>query len=103
MVGRGGNSYSIFLMPILHVNFQDLPFEQQLPMVWAEGTFLARRWAAGHALALYLMAGGFLCEVCLTQEQARGPKVRSFVTTDTEQLEKYLCHIQLNDLPDIDA
>lgn len=87
-------------MPIVYLNFRVLPLEQQLPMVWAEGTFVARRWKAGQPIALYLMQGHFLCEVYLKQGESSVLKVHAFTTTDTKRLEEYLCYIQLHDLDD---
>ena len=40
-----------------------LPYERQLVAVLNAGTFLARRRAAGHAVNLYHLFGGFFVEV----------------------------------------
>ncbi|GAB3294305.1 hypothetical protein [Hymenobacter tenuis] len=55
-------------MPTSYDTFQILSFEQQLPLVWLEGRFIARRWEEEDAVALYHMDGGFFCEVYLEQE-----------------------------------
>lgn len=87
-------------MPILYLNFYDLPFAQQLPLVWAEGTFIGRRWQAGQVVVLYLLAGGFFCEVYLARGTSWVQQVQPFVTTDTARLEPYTGFIGLNDLLD---
>ena len=93
-------SYLFIVVPTSYYAFLTLPFEQQLPLVWSEGSFLARRWEEEDAVALYLMDGGFFCEVYLEQEEYSVLEVLAFATTDTERLEPYTYYIQLNDLTD---
>jgi hypothetical protein len=78
--------------------FLTLPFEQQLPLVWSEGRFLAQRSEEEDAVALYLLDGGFFCEVYLEQEHYQVLEVVPFVMTDSERLEHYACYIRLDDL-----
>lgn len=85
-------------MIIFYDAFCVLPLAQQLPLVWKQGTFVARRWDAGQVVVLFLMDGGFLCEVFLTRGASSVQHVRHFVPTDSERLEPYLCYIQLGDL-----
>ncbi|MDF7815176.1 hypothetical protein [Hymenobacter sp. YC55] len=69
-------------MPISYCTFQNLPFEQQLPLVWAEGTLLAKRWQAGLLVALYLMDESFCCEVYQEQNYYTGLRLLPFATPD---------------------
>jgi hypothetical protein len=83
-------------MPTPHYAFRAYSFEQQLPLVWCEGTFLARRWEEEDAVALYHLEGGFFCEVYLAQEHYTVLRLRTF--TSLEYLEDYTAYIRLDDL-----
>lgn len=88
------------LMPISYFNFRALSFEQQLVLVWAEGTYLTQRWEETDAVALYLMEGGFFCELYLEQIDYSVQQVLHFATTDSARLAEYARYIRLDDLPD---
>ncbi|WP_375418164.1 hypothetical protein [uncultured Hymenobacter sp.] len=83
-------------MPHSHYAFRALSFEQQLPLVWQEGTFLARRWEEEDGVALYQMDDGFFCEVYLELEHYKVLRLRTF--TSSADLEDYACYIRLDDL-----
>jgi hypothetical protein len=83
-------------MPTSHYAFRALPFEQQLPLVWCEGTFLARRWEEEDAVALYHMDGHFFCEVYLEQVNYTVLRLRTF--TSLVYLDDYTPYIRLGDL-----
>ncbi|MBF9239502.1 hypothetical protein I2I05_19065 [Hymenobacter sp. BT683] len=83
-------------MATSHYDFRALPFEQQLPLVWVEGTFLARRWEEEDGVSLYHMDGGFFCEVYLEVETYKVVRVRTF--TRMERLEDYACYVNIDDL-----
>jgi hypothetical protein len=75
-------------MSTSHYAFRALPFLEQLPLVWAEGTFIARRWEEED--------GGFFCEVYLNSESLEILRVRTF--TSSGPLEDYACYVRLDDL-----
>lgn len=83
-------------MPTSYEHFRLLPFAQQLPLVWVEGSFLARRWEEEDAVGLYHMAGGFFAEVYYHGEDNRIVNVDSFTSSAT--LEDYSHGIDLRDL-----
>ena len=84
------------MMPTTYEQFRLLPFEQQLPLVWVEGNFLARRWEEEDAVGLYHMAGGFFAEVYYDGEDNSILNVDSF--TNSAFLEDYSHGIGLGDL-----
>lgn len=83
-------------MPTSQATFSALPFLQQIPLVWVEGTFLARRWEEEDGVALYHMKGGFFCELYLNPDTMEMLWLHSF--TSTEHLGNYTDYIQLDDL-----
>lgn len=83
-------------MPTTHATFRLLSFEQQLPLVWVEGTFVARRWEEEDAVALYHMDGSFFCEVFLEQDHYSVVRVESF--TGAEGLEPYTLYIDVDEV-----
>jgi hypothetical protein len=83
-------------MPTSHYAFRALSLEQQLPLVWQEGTYLARRWKEEDTVALYHMPGGFFCEVYLDEETGTLLRTRTF--TSARCLENYTPYILLGDL-----
>jgi hypothetical protein len=83
-------------MPASYAHFRLLPFEQQLPLIWVEGTFLATRWEEEDAVGLYHMAGGFFSEVYYDGEDKRILNVQCF--TSSAFLENYSHGISLGDL-----
>jgi hypothetical protein len=83
-------------MPTSYHVFRLLPFEEQVPLVWTEGTFLARRWEEEDGMGLYHMEGGFFCEVTFELENYTILELKAF--TSTAWLEHYTCYINLNDL-----
>lgn len=83
-------------MPTSHYTFRALPLEQQLPLVWVEGSFIAKRWEEEEAVGLYHMEGGFFCEVYYDGESNMLLRVRTF--TSTACLEEYACYVRLDDL-----
>ena len=83
-------------MPTSHYAFRALPFLEQLPLVWVEGTFIARRWEEEDGVSLYHMDGGFFCEVYLNSESLEILRVRTF--TSSGPLEDYACYVRLDDL-----
>jgi hypothetical protein len=84
------------MIPTSYPAFCALPHLQQIPLVWVEGTFIARRWEEEDGVALYHMEGDFFCEVYLNPDSLEILEVRAF--TDSERLEHYACYITLNDL-----
>ncbi|TGE20905.1 hypothetical protein [Hymenobacter metallicola] len=82
-------------MPISHYGFRALPFEQQLAVIWQEGTFLATRWEEEDAINLYHM-GTFFAEVYYDPDT--NELLRTGAFTSTRCLENYTCYIQLDDL-----
>ncbi|WP_201980425.1 hypothetical protein [Hymenobacter rubidus] len=86
-------------MPTSYSTFCALPHIQQVPLVWAEGTFIARRWEEEDGVSLYHMDGGFFCEVYLNPDSLEILQVQAF-TTDSERLEDYACYVTLDDLAD---
>ncbi len=83
-------------MPTSYETFRLLPFEQQLPLVWVEGTYLARRWEEEDAVGLYHMAGSFFAEVYYSGGDNRMLNVDSF--TSSAFLEDYSHGINLGGL-----
>lgn len=83
-------------MPTSHYAFRALPLEQQLPLVWVEGRFLARRWEEEDGVSLYHMEGDFFCEVYLNPETLEILRLRTFRSIGP--LEDYMGHIYLTDL-----
>ena len=83
-------------MPTSYEHFRLLPFAQQLPLVWVEGNFLARRWEEEDAVGLYYMAGDFFAEVYYNGENNQIVNVDSF--TSSAILEDYSHGIDLRDL-----
>jgi hypothetical protein len=83
-------------MPISHYAFRALPFEQQVALVWQEGTFLARRWEEEDGVQLYHL-GSFFCEVYYDPETNELLRTRTF--TSAQYLEDYASYIRLDDLP----
>ncbi|MCA8830505.1 hypothetical protein [Hymenobacter pini] len=84
-------------MPTSHSLFDALPFEQQLALVWEEGRFLARRWEEEDGVSLYLMDGGFFCEVYLELEHYTVLRLESFADS-SERLQDYAAYVRLGDL-----
>jgi hypothetical protein len=83
-------------MPTNYEQFRLLPFAQQLPLLWVEGTYLARRWEEEDAVGLYHMAGGFFAEVYYHGEDNSILNVDCF--TSSAFLEDYAPGINLGDL-----
>jgi hypothetical protein len=83
-------------MPISYEEFRLLPFEKQWPLVWSEGTYLARRWEEEDAVDLYHMAGGFFAEVYYHGEDNSLLNVDCF--TSSTVVEEYAHGIKLGDL-----
>jgi hypothetical protein len=83
-----------------HYAFRALPLEQQLPLVWMEGTFLARRWEEEDHVGLYHMDGSFFCEVYYDPETNAILRTRTF--TSAQCLEDYACYVSLRDLTNTD-
>lgn len=83
-------------MPIFYHAFCVLPFKEQLPLVWMEGSLLAQRWEEQDTMGLYHMDGGFFCELTYNQELNAVSEIYPFL--DTDWLEHYTCSIDLNDL-----
>jgi hypothetical protein len=83
-------------MSCSHHTFRALPFGQQLPLVWTEGTFVAQRWEEEDAVGLYHMEGGFFCEVYLEQEHYTVVRLRTFISSKC--LMDYACNVRLDDL-----
>jgi hypothetical protein len=84
------------MIPTSYPAFCALPHLQQIPLVWVEGTFIARRWEEEDGVALYHMAGGFFCEVYLNPGTLEILYLHTF--TSSERLEDYASYITLNDL-----
>lgn len=83
-------------MPISHDDFRALPLEQQLALVWQEGTYLARRWEEEDGVLLYHL-GSFFCEVYYDPDT--NELLRTHPFTRAQDLEDYACYITLRDLP----
>jgi hypothetical protein len=83
-------------MPTSYSTFCALPQLHQVPVVWVEGTFIARRWEEEDGVSLYHMDGDFFCEVYLNPASLDILEVRPF--TDSERLQDYACYVSLNDL-----
>jgi hypothetical protein len=83
-------------MPSSYEAFRLLPIEQQLPLVWVEGTFLAKRWEEEDAVGLYHMEGGFFAEVYYDSEDNSILNVQCFINSAC--LEDYSHGISLKDL-----
>lgn len=84
-------------MPTSYEHFCLLPFEQQLPLVWTEGTLLAKRWEEEDAVGLYYLLGSFFCEVYYEPANYDILRIRCF--TSSECLEDYTHNISLGALP----
>lgn len=83
-------------MSTTYEQFRLLPFEQQLPLVWVDGSFLAWRWEEEDAVGLYHMAAGFFTEVYYNGEDNSILNVQCF--TNSAFLEDYSHGISLDDL-----
>lgn len=83
-------------MSTSYLDFCALPQLQQVPLVWDEGTYLARRWEEEDGVSLYHMDGNFFCEVYLNPDSLEILEVRAF--TDSERLQEYAYHIQITAL-----
>jgi len=76
--------------------FNALPYERQLVVIFDEGTFLARRWEEEEGVNLYHVAGpqgGFLIEVYYDTHVNAIARVRSFCTA--EPLADYALYVRL--------
>jgi hypothetical protein len=83
-------------MPTGHYAFRLLKLEQQLPLVWEEGTYLAQRWEEEDTVALYHMAGNFFCEVYY--DEATNALLRTATFRSLQCLFNYTPYIYLDDL-----
>ncbi|RFP63478.1 hypothetical protein D0N36_19250 [Hymenobacter lapidiphilus] len=83
-------------MPTDHYAFRALSFEQQLPVLYAEGHFLANRYEEEDAVNLYQMPGGFFVELYYDQAENRVVRLRTF--TSPRLLEDYAPYVKLPDL-----
>jgi len=78
--------------------FNALPYERQLVVVFDEGTFLARRWEEEDGVNLYHVAGPqgcFFVEVCYDTHANAIAQVRSF--RSAELLADYAPYVRLPD------
>jgi hypothetical protein len=82
-------------MPISHYAFRALSFEEQLPVVWEEGSWLARRYEEEDWINLYHL-GGFFVELYYNPEANRVHRTRTF--TSRECLLDYAVYVSLQDL-----
>jgi hypothetical protein len=76
--------------------FNARPAEQQLTLVFVEGTFLARRWEEEDGINLYHLSGpstGFFAEVYYDTHANEIVQVRAF--TSLSQLAEYAANVQL--------
>jgi hypothetical protein len=76
--------------------FCALPHIEQVPLVWIEGTFIARRWEEEDGVSLYHMEGHFFCEVYLEPDTLVVHRVEVF--TGGPALENYAYFVSLDDL-----
>ncbi|SET97667.1 hypothetical protein [Hymenobacter actinosclerus] len=76
--------------------FRALSFEQQLPILYAEGEFVANRYEEEDAVNLYRLPGGFFVELFYDQHENQVVRLRTF--TSSQQLEDYTPYIDLSDL-----
>lgn len=82
-------------MPIGHYPFKLLPLEQQLPILWVEGQYLATRYEEEDTVGLYHM-GTFFCEVYYDNHENR--VVRTRTSNSFGCLAEYAPYIDLSDL-----
>ncbi|PJJ60481.1 hypothetical protein CLV45_1909 [Hymenobacter chitinivorans DSM 11115] len=83
-------------MPFSHYTFRALPIEEQLKVLWAEGTFLAARWQEQDRVYLYHV-GSFFTEVYCDLTKHKRLSIRT--CTNSEWLEGYAVYVRLDDLP----
>ena len=84
------------LLGIFLDKFQVLSEQDQLPAVYAAGTFVARRWQqVDEAVRLYRMPGGFFAELTYhtTRRQVLYPG--SFEDDEPDKLEDYALFVRL--------
>jgi hypothetical protein len=73
--------------------FNSLPYERQLVVVFDTGTFLARRWEEEDGINLYHLPGDFFVEVYYDTHVNQIVQLRSF--TSAAPLENYTLSIEL--------
>jgi hypothetical protein len=73
--------------------FNARPAEQQLTLVFVEGTFLARRWEEENSINLYHLPGGVFAETCYDVQTKAIVLLRSFTSPDL--LDAYTVDIEL--------
>lgn len=75
--------------------FDRLSAKEQTDLVWNHAVHLAERQEGRFTVILYQM-DGFYIELFYARHDNRRPVVRSFI--DTDFLEPYLVHIDVNEL-----
>jgi hypothetical protein len=76
--------------------FNLLPYERQLAIVFDEGSFLARRWEEEDGVNLYHLPGDFFVEFYYNTHANKLVRLRSF--KDATLLEDYVAGIRLPEL-----
>lgn len=86
-------------MPVTLATFSLLPFQQQIVLVWDEGSYLATRYEEEDTVGLYHMQGGFFVELYYDNEVNKlCEHLTTFTGEDADKLEDYACYVNLNDL-----
>ncbi|GAA3940243.1 hypothetical protein [Hymenobacter algoricola] len=82
-------------MPISHYAFRALSLEEQLPIIWQQGDFLAQRFEEEDCINLYHL-GTFFVEVYYDPQANCVHRTRTF--TSRECLMDYTAYVKLDDL-----
>ena len=79
--------------------FNQLPYARQLAHVFAEGSYIARRWDDVHqAVKLYQLSGGFFVEVNYDVDRNEITHLFAFEAgSEDDRLEDYAMFVKLPD------
>ena len=79
--------------------FKQLPYETQLATVYAEGTYIARRWDDVHqAVMLYQLPGGLFAELNYDVNDSKVTHLFAFEAgSEDDRLPDYAAFVKLPD------